>query len=155
MLIKIQEGKPTGYPVLESNFKQLFPSTSFPLFLTPEDVEPFGFGMYEFTSPPQPNKHQKVIELDPVRSDTGFWQQCWQVVEMNDDEKLEADEEKAYFTRVERSIKLSETDWVVIFYTEKNTPIPVEWKIYRQALRDITDHANFPYLQETDWPVKP
>ena len=26
---------------------------------------------------------------------------------------------------------------------------------YRQALRDITDHVNFPYLEEADWPVKP
>ena len=26
---------------------------------------------------------------------------------------------------------------------------------YRQALRDITDHANFPNLDDADWPVKP
>jgi len=26
---------------------------------------------------------------------------------------------------------------------------------YRQALRDITDHSNWPNLQEADWPVKP
>ena len=26
---------------------------------------------------------------------------------------------------------------------------------YRQALRDITDHANFPNLLEADWPMKP
>ena len=26
---------------------------------------------------------------------------------------------------------------------------------YRQALRDITDHVNFPYLEEADWPTKP
>lgn len=26
---------------------------------------------------------------------------------------------------------------------------------YRQALRDITDHANFPNLSDSDWPTKP
>ena len=26
---------------------------------------------------------------------------------------------------------------------------------YRQALRDITAHADFPYLVDSDWPVKP
>ena len=26
---------------------------------------------------------------------------------------------------------------------------------YRQALRDITAHSNWPYLQEADWPTKP
>jgi hypothetical protein len=29
------------------------------------------------------------------------------------------------------------------------------WGTYRQALRDITGHVNFPYLTEADWPVKP
>jgi len=26
---------------------------------------------------------------------------------------------------------------------------------YRQALRDITTHPNWPNLEESDWPVKP
>ena len=26
---------------------------------------------------------------------------------------------------------------------------------YRQALRDITTHANWPNLEDTDWPTKP
>ena len=30
-----------------------------------------------------------------------------------------------------------------------------EMAAYRQALRDITSHANWPYLNEADWPVKP
>jgi hypothetical protein len=30
-----------------------------------------------------------------------------------------------------------------------------EMATYRQALRDITGHANFPYLEDADWPVKP
>jgi hypothetical protein len=29
------------------------------------------------------------------------------------------------------------------------------WVDYRQALRDITNHVNFPYLADEDWPVKP
>jgi len=29
------------------------------------------------------------------------------------------------------------------------------WSDYRRALLDITLHANFPYLQESDWPIKP
>ena len=26
---------------------------------------------------------------------------------------------------------------------------------YRQALRDITTHSNWPHLEEDDWPTKP
>jgi len=30
-----------------------------------------------------------------------------------------------------------------------------EWQTYRQALRDITTHSNWPYLNPEDWPTKP
>ena len=30
-----------------------------------------------------------------------------------------------------------------------------EIRSYRQALRDITTHANWPYLADSDWPTKP
>jgi len=31
----------------------------------------------------------------------------------------------------------------------------VEWQTYRQALRDITSHSNWPYLNPEDWPTEP
>jgi len=30
-----------------------------------------------------------------------------------------------------------------------------EMTTYRQALRDITTHSNWPNLEEGDWPTKP
>ena len=57
--------------------------------------------------------------------------------------------------RKKRDELLAATDWVVIMHTEKGTNIPAEMEIYRQALRDITSHANWPNLDEADWPVKP
>lgn len=54
-----------------------------------------------------------------------------------------------------RNNLLAGTDWVVVFYTEKGATIPLNWKEYRQALRDITVHPNFPYLLDEDWPMKP
>jgi hypothetical protein len=55
--------------------------------------------------------------------------------------------------RKNRDSLLQQTDWVVIMHTEKGTNIPLEWEVYRQALRDITEQAGFPY--EVTWPVKP
>jgi len=31
----------------------------------------------------------------------------------------------------------------------------IEWGVYRQALRDITKHSNWPNLVDTDWPIEP
>jgi len=67
--------------------------------------------------------------------------------------RLDADAAKS--VRTKRDSLLAETDWVVVMHTEKGTNIPLDWEVYRQALRDITNHVNFPYLAEDDWPVKP
>ena len=54
--------------------------------------------------------------------------------------------------REERDAKLTESDWTQV----ADAPVDqTAWATYRQALRDITSHANFPNLTETDWPTKP
>ena len=40
--------------------------------------------------------------------------------------------------RKERNRELSETDWIVTKLYELGDPVPIEWKAYRQSLRDIT-----------------
>ena len=44
------------------------------------------------------------------------------------------------YLREERNVKLAETDWVVIKEREEGGSVSnfVDWKTYRQALRDIT-----------------
>ena len=63
--------------------------------------------------------------------------------------------------RRKRNDLLSEADWIVIKGIEQNlqdnlgVQFPVVWLDYRQALRDITNHANWPNLDDADWPTKP
>lgn len=154
-LIKLEDGQPTGYPVLEQNFRQLFPDTSLPKLLTAGVVEPLGYGIYEYRGQPELGRYEKAVQTTPTRSDSGIWGQTWDIVEMDETEKAGVDADEAKKARLNRNALLQETDWVVIFHTEKGTNIPLEWEAYRQALRDITDHVNFPYLEDADWPVKP
>ena len=65
------------------------------------------------------------------------------------------DAKVAETNRKKRDELLAATDWVVIMHTEKGTNIPADMELYRQALRDITSHANWPNLDEADWPTKP
>jgi len=53
--------------------------------------------------------------------------------------------------RTTRDAKLAETD----FYALSDVTMSAEVTTYRQALRDITSHANWPNLEEADWPTKP
>ena len=53
--------------------------------------------------------------------------------------------------RATRDAKLAETD----FYALTDVTLTAEMTTYRQALRDITTHANWPNLADDDWPTKP
>ena len=82
---------------------------------------------------------------------------------MSDSEKAAAQtaetNRRAELQRQERNRRLAETDWMA----SSDVTMSDEWKTYRQALRDITKHENWPNLSEPDidgkgsddWPTKP
>jgi hypothetical protein len=65
------------------------------------------------------------------------------------------DAKTATANRTKRDGLLAETDWLTMRSSDTATPVPSAWHTYRQALRDITSHANWPNLEEADWPTKP
>jgi hypothetical protein len=67
--------------------------------------------------------------------------------------KAAKDAEQAKSVRTSRDSKLAETDWVVIKATETGTPVPEAIALERQALRDITEQAGFPWTVQ--WPTQP
>ena len=61
------------------------------------------------------------------------------------------DAKAAEVNRKKRNDLIAETDYLAL---TDNTLDDIT-KGYRQALRDISSHANWPHLAEADWPVKP
>ena len=53
--------------------------------------------------------------------------------------------------RVTRNSKLAETDWTAM----SDVTMASNMKTYRQALRDLPTHKNWPNLEDADWPVAP
>ena len=53
--------------------------------------------------------------------------------------------------RTKRDGLLAETDYFALTDVTMDAPMTT----YRQALRDITTHANWPDLADDDWPTKP
>jgi len=53
--------------------------------------------------------------------------------------------------RTTRNGLLAETDYFAL----TDVTLTAEMTTYRQALRDITSHANWPNLNDDDWPTKP
>ena len=65
--------------------------------------------------------------------------------------------------REERDKRLTACDWVVAKHTEHGKMVPEDWKIYRQALRDLPSISYRPELDEYNnlkmdsvaWPTPP
>lgn len=63
-----------------------------------------------------------------------------------------SEEEKKLIIREKRNALLAESDWTQI---TDATVDKTAWATYRQSLRDITTHSNFPNLEDSDWPTAP
>ena len=61
------------------------------------------------------------------------------------------DEKAADSVRKKRNELIAETDYFAL----TDVTMDAAMTTYRQALRDITDHVNFPHLTDEDWPIKP
>lgn len=160
MYAKIQNNTPVEWPVRDFQIRSAMTNVSLPAKLTAEAVAPFGFEPYTEATKPEFNAlTQKAEERTPAKQGS-TWVQKWEVVELYSEaereqvlaqaeaDKLEA--EKAN-VRAERNAKLSASDWT----QGKDIPdnISSAWATYRQALRDITAQAGFPW--DIQWPTQP
>jgi len=108
--------------------------------------------------------YQVSVRDGVVQDANGNWVENYVARDMfADDAELgtKAEQEAAYQAtldaqlaanhRSNRDTKLAETDWTAL----SDVTMSAEMTTYRQALRDITSHANWPNLEEADWPTKP
>lgn len=57
--------------------------------------------------------------------------------------------------RGQRDLLLRESDWTQMPDSPLTDAQKASWATYRQSLRDLSDHENWPFLLDTDWPTKP
>jgi hypothetical protein len=144
MHLKLTNGTPAKYTL--GQLRRDNPQTSFPK-LIPDDLLA-SYDVYPYTRPIAP-------EYDGLthRLTDGVFEQvdgAWMLPYVVEQQPLEQAERNI---RSRRDSLLQETDWIVIKSYERGENIPAEWELYRQALRDITEQAGFPY--EVTWPTKP
>ena len=77
-------------------------------------------------------------------------------LELKEGESLElAIVETSRQVREARDELLRESDPIVFKSIESNSSVPTEWSTYRQALRDLPSHGDFPFIVDSDWPTPP
>ena len=144
MHLKLTNGTPAKYTL--GQLRRDNPQTSFPKLIPDGLLE--SYDVYPYTRPIAP-------EYDNLshRLTEGAFEQvdgAWVLPYVVEQQPLEQAERNI---RSRRDGLLQETDWIVIKSYERGQNIPAEWELYRQALRDITEQAGFPY--EVTWPTKP
>jgi hypothetical protein len=138
MEIRIKE---TGAVVLESELRNLYPNTSGPL----DDLYDVVFEGPQA----QPTRYQ-VGFRDGVQQVSGKWYTKYSVADMEAGAIAAKDAEQAIAVRADRTKRLADSDWTQV----EDSPVDkAVWATYRQALRDITSQAGFPWT--ITWPDAP
>lgn len=151
MFIQLEDGNPVGNAVTEDNFRLLFPNTSLPWPFVAEDVEPLGFGLWDFSSQPELGVFQKAVEVAPVKDEYGRWRQTWAVEPMTEEEVVARTQQEWIVVRGQRNMILARSDWTQLPDAQLTSTEIANWASYRQALRDITNQSD-PF--NITWPTK-
>jgi hypothetical protein len=166
--VKTTNGNADQYPYTVGKLRRDNPNTSFPKKISESLLA--SYGVYPVTKGPIPNcgVHQYTQRNDLPTLKNGVWVLDYTVYDMFADTTDEdgvtttkAEHEAAHQARLntyaaernrtQRDLLIGETDW----WASSDLTMTAEQTAYRQALRDITSHANWPHLDEADWPTKP
>ena len=152
MYVKVTNGVVDQYPYTIGNLRRDNPNTSFPRNITSNTLE--SWGVYKVVIEDQPSFDIKTQNLTQNSSPTlsaDTWTLGWTVSSKSADEITDYNNIMATVNRGRRDTLIAETDW----WASSDLTMTAEQTAYRQALRDITTHANWPHLEDADWPTKP
>lgn len=161
----------TGEVKTQGEVRRMHSNTSLPRVWDANVCSALGIDPVLEAPKPEVTGYTQAVRNGATQDANGNWVQAWSVVDMFADTTedgvttTKAEHEAAYqadldakaaeSVRTQRDAKLAESDWMVIKSAETGIALAAEWATYRQALRDITTHVNFPNLEEANWPVAP
>ena len=159
--------KTTGEVKTQGEWRATKPNTSFPRVWNSNvllllNIDPV------FPSPAATTSQYQISVRDGVEQDAkGNWVEKYVAQDMFADTTVDgvtttkAEHEAAYQAELDnktaashrkyRNTLIAETD----FYALSDVTMTSNMTTYRQALRDITSHSNWPNLESDDWPTKP
>tara|TARA_R110000737_G_scaffold343779_1_gene370092 strand:+ start:637 stop:1095 length:459 start_codon:yes stop_codon:yes gene_type:complete len=152
MYVKITNGTVDTYPYTVGQLRRDNPNTSFPKQVPDDMLADYGVMPVTFLATPSIDDRTEKVEQEGEPSlINDEWTVGW-VNSPKTDEEIEAwGNNLSGINRSTRNTLLSQTDWTAM----SDVTMSDDMINYRQALRDIPSHANFPQLLDADWPTKP
>ena len=148
MQIRIRQ---TGAVMYESEFRAYQQANGGPTWgqTTEEILDSLGADVVFEGPQAQPTRYQ-VSFADGAQQIDGKWYTKYSVADMDEKVIAAKDAEQAKSVRQQRTDKLKDSDWTQV----ADAPVDkAAWAVYRQALRDITSQAEFPWTVQ--WPAQP
>jgi hypothetical protein len=150
--VKIEDGEVAVYPYHLNKLKTDFPEVEWPYPQIPDDFlaayDVYPVEVQEAPTDVDLRTHIAEPSYYPELVD-GQWTITITVRELTDEENEAVVGSKAASNRDERFRRLYDTDWMA---SSDRTMSPEE-TAYRQALRDLPETAaNWPFLEDEDWP---
>ena len=158
----------TGEVKTQGEWRQANKHISLPRVWTATTLTDLGLTAVLAAPKPDCTDLQQVIGNGVTTDANGNTVEAWSVVDKFSDTTDEdgvtttkAEHEAAHIAKLaaaketdirnDRDQRIALTDWTGM----SDVTMTADMTTYRQALRDITIHANFPDLAEADWPVSP
>ena len=152
MYAEIKDGAVQTYPYSLAQLKSENSNTSFPKAMSTDILESYNVHTVIFADAPSiNNRTQKATQDTTPTLVDGSWTIGWTTADKTTEEIAEYDNGVAEGHRITRDGLLAETD----FYALSDVTMADNMKTYRQALRDLPTHKNWPNLEDADWPTKP
>ena len=152
MFVKTTNGQIDQYPYTIGNLRRDNPNTSFPKRISDATLQEWGVYPVIVGDKPTYSERTQTVTKNAAPTGSGSsWTIGWTVSDKTAEEVQAYDDNAAASNRTKRNTLLAETDYFAL----TDVTMDAAMTSYRQALRDITAHANWPNLGEDDWPVKP
>jgi hypothetical protein len=144
------DGTLDRYPYSITDLRRAHPGTSWPEQVTDElaasfNVVPVAPANSNLPDDPLAN-HDRTAE----QQNDGTWLEVWVTTPASPEEIAQRTDSQSAAIRDDRNQRLASCDWTQL----SDAPVDAaEWAAYRQALRDITEQAGFPW--DVQWPSAP
>jgi len=120
----------------------------------PEELEPHGYGVFEWAWAPNVPYTQTAEPIGVTRHKDGIFRPTFNIISATENEIIERTIQASQAARDKRNGHLTNSDITQLPQATEQMKAKVnEWELYRQALRDITAQKGFPF--EIQWPTKP
>lgn len=155
LVIKEENGQPVSYPLTYSNFRMLFPETSFPDLPDNSFLVDFGYKVFKHTNQPPIPQFENCVDGPIVWSvELDAYTNTYVLTPFTPEQMAAANDAQMAALVVEKNTLLWQCDWTQLPDVPLTAEQVADWRTYRQELRDYMGTVTDPFNPPA-WPVPP